>query len=98
MFLLPTQKEMQKKTTLRIAKLRNEKPGQKLRKTEQQRKGNFLEVLLQLKSKNFKQTPETNCMEHAVKKNSDQKDDLVIYCEFFRQADRICFWTACTNF
>ena len=31
-------------------------------------------------------------------KISDQKDDLVIYLEFFRQADIICFWTACTNF
>ena len=39
-----------------------------------------------------------NCMEHTVKKNSDQTDDLVIYREFFRQSDRICFWTACTNF
>ena len=28
-------------------------------------------------------------------KNSDQKDDLVILGEFFRQADRICSWTAC---
>ena len=33
-----------------------------------------------------------------LSKNADQKDDLVIYPEFFRQADRICFWTACTNF
>ena len=39
-----------------MAKLQNEKPGQKLRKTEQKRKGNFLEVLLQLESKKSKQT------------------------------------------
>src|ERR1043165_7160952 len=58
----------QEKASLRIAKLRKEKMGQKLRKTEQQRKGNFFEVLLQLKSKNFEQTPEGNCMEHAAKK------------------------------
>ena len=36
---MPAQKSVQRKTSLRIAKLRNEKPGQKLRKTEQQRKG-----------------------------------------------------------
>ena len=53
MFLLPSQKSFKEKASLRIAKLRNEKLGQKLRKTEHQRKGNFFEVLLQLKSKNF---------------------------------------------
>ena len=39
-----------------------------------------------------------NCMEHTFKINSDQKDDLVIYSEFFSQADIICFWTTCHNF
>ena len=31
-------------------------------------------------------------------KHSDQKDDMMIYDEFFREAHRICFWTACHNF
>ena len=46
------------KASVRIAKLRKEKMGQKLRKTERQRENNFFEVLLQLKSKNFEQKPE----------------------------------------
>ena len=37
-------------------------------------------------------------MEHSLKKNTDRKDELVIYHEIFRQADIICFWTACANF
>ena len=51
-------KVCKEKASLRIAKLRKEKPGQKLRKTEKQRKENIFEVLLELKSKKIKQTPE----------------------------------------
>src|SRR3954467_12492867 len=91
-------KVCKEKASLRIAKLRKEKPGQKLRKTEQQIKGNFLEVLLQLKSKNFEQRLEIQLYGACCQNNSDQKYDLVIYPDFFRQVDRICFWTASTNF
>src|SRR3954467_1812020 len=86
------------KSSLRIAKLRKEKPGQKLRKTEQQRKENFFEVLLQLKSKKFEQRLAIQLYGACCQKHTDQKDDLVIYREFSRQEDRICFWTASTNF
>ena len=48
--------------------------------------------------KNSEQTPESQLYIAYCQKNSDQKDDLVIYDEFFRQADRICFWTAWHNF
>ena len=41
LILLPAQKILQRKASLRIAKLRKEKLGQKLRKTEQQREENF---------------------------------------------------------
>src|SRR4051812_20612484 len=91
-------KVCKEKASLRIAKLRKEKPGQKLRKIERQRKRNCFEVLLQLKSKNFEQRLEIKLYGACCKKNSYQKDDLVIYPDFFRQADRICFWTASTNF
>ena len=37
------------KASLRFAKLRKDKQGQKLRKIEQQREKNFTEILLQLK-------------------------------------------------
>src|SRR3954463_7751480 len=86
------------KESLRFAKLRKEKQGQKLRKTEQQRGKNFLGALLQLKSKNSEQTLERQLYRAYCQNNSDQKDDLVIYSEFFRQGDIICFWTACHNF
>src|SRR3954465_7328276 len=91
-------KVCKEKASLRIAKLRKEKPGQKLRKTEQQRKKNSFEILLQLKSKNFEQSPESQFDGACCQKNSDQKNDLVIYREFSRQDDRICFWTASSNF
>src|SRR4051812_21343397 len=91
-------KVCKEKASLRIAKLRKEKLGQKLRKTEQQRKKNFFEVLLQLKSKNFEHRLARKLYGSCCKNNSDQKDDLVIYREFSRQEDRICFWTASTNF
>ena len=67
---------------------------QNLGKTDQQTVNNFFGALLQLKSKNSEQMEDRAYSQ----KNSDQKDDLVIYGEFFRQADRICFWTACHNF
>src|SRR3954462_11119975 len=91
-------KVCKEKASLRIAKLRKEKPGQKLRKTEQQIKENFFEVLMQLKPKNFEQWLEIKLYGSCGQKNSDKKDDLVIYPDFFRQADIICFWTASTNF
>src|SRR3954465_2542569 len=91
-------KVWKEKASLRIAKLRKEKLGQKLRKTEQQRKGNFFEVLLQLQSKHFEQGLASQLYGAFCQKNSDQKDDLVIYREFSRQADIICFWTVSTNF
>src|SRR3954471_9331755 len=81
------------KASLRFAKLRKEKQGQKLRKTEQQREKNFFEALLQLKSKNSEQTPERQLYGAYFQNNSDQKD-LVIYLEFFCQPHRICFWRA----
>src|SRR3954464_9924299 len=91
-------KVCKEKASLRIAKLRKEKPGQKLRKTEQQRKKNFFEVLMQLKSKNFEQRLASQLYGACFQKKSYQKDDLVIYREFFCQEDIICFWTASSNF
>ena len=48
--------------------------------------------------KKSEQTPERQFYGAYCQKNSGQKDDLVIYEEFFRQADIICFRTTCTNF
>src|SRR3954467_8470833 len=85
------------KASLRFAKLRNDKQGQKLRKTEQQREKNFFGALLHLKSKNSKHTPERKLYGAYCQNNSYQKVNVVIYLELFRQADRFCFLTACTN-
>ena len=60
-----------------------------MRKTEQQREKNFFEALLQLKSKNSEHKPKRQLYGACCQKYSDQKDDLVIYREFFRQGDRI---------
>ena len=85
------------KARLRFAKLRRDKQGQNLGKIEHQRENNFKEILLQLKSKNSEQTPERQLYRAYWQNNSDQKDDLVIYEDFFRQADKIYFWKACHN-
>ena len=53
---------------------------------------------MQLKSKNSEQTLERQLHGARFQKHSDHKDDVVIYLEFFRQTDRICSWTAYTNF
>ena len=48
--------------------------------------------------KNSEHMPERKLYGAFNQNNLDQKDDLVIYEDFFRQADRICFWTTCHNF
>ena len=48
--------------------------------------------------KTSEQMPERQLYGEYCQKYSNQKDDLVIYREFFRQADRICFCSASTNF
>ena len=60
-------------------------------KTEQQVVHNFFGLLLQLKSKTSEQVKVSQLYRACCKNNSDQKDDLVFLCEFFRRVDRICF-------
>ena len=62
------------KASLRIANLRNKKPGQKLRKTIQQRKGNFFSrYFFNSNQKTLNRCLKSNCMEHALKKNQIKK-------------------------
>ena len=79
------------KASLRFAKLEKRKTGQNLGKTEQQLVNNFFGVLLQLKSKNSEQTPESQLYRAYCQNNLDQKDDLVIFKDFCNEANRICF-------
>ena len=51
----------------------------------------FFGTLLQLKSKNSEQMEDNQLYGAYCQNNTDQKDDLVIYNEYFRQADIICF-------
>ena len=67
-------------------------------KTEQHVVNNFFGELLQLKSKNSEHTPEIQLYRAYCQNNSDKKDDLVTFGEFFRQADKICFSTTCHKF
>src|SRR3954462_3533808 len=99
MFLLPAQKCLQRKSKLKDCKTAKRKTGAEAEKNRTTERKEFFRgtSATQIK-KTLNRRLKYNCMEHTVKKNSDQKDDLVIYRNFFRQADRICFWTACTNF
>ena len=63
--------------------MRKDKTWQNLRKTEQQAVKNFFGILLQLKSKNSEQTPKSQLYRAYCQKNSDKKDDLVIYEELY---------------
>jgi hypothetical protein len=60
-------------------------------KTDQQVVNNFLGALLQLKSKNSEQVVDSQLYRAYCKKNSDQKDDLVIFKDFCNEANIICF-------
>ena len=96
--LKQTKKFLQRKSKLKVCKTEKKQNVAEPVKTDQQVVNNFFGALLQLKSKNSEHTPEIQLYRAYCQKNSYQKDDLVIYGEFFRQADRICFWTACHNF
>ena len=89
---------MQRKSKLKDCKTAKRKTGAEAEKNRTAEKEEFFEVLLQLKSKNFEQRLASQLYVACCQKNSDQKNDLLIYHEFFRQEDRICFWTASTNF
>ena len=80
--------------------MQNDENAKRGRICEKQKTGSkyFFGALLQLKSKTSEHTPETQLYIAYFQKHSDQKDDLVIFGELFRQADIICFWTTCHNF
>ena len=79
------------KACARSAKLGKRKTRQNLGKTDQQVVNNFFGALLQLKSKSSEQVVASQLYKAYCQKNSDQKDDLVIFKDFCNEANRICF-------
>src|SRR3954470_10360740 len=98
MFLLPAQKFFQRKRNIKICKTAKRKAGAEAEKNRTTERKEFFRGTSATQIKNSKQMPERQLYGAYCQNNSDQKDELVIYREFFRQADIICFWTACHNF
>ena len=74
------------------------KTGAEAEKNRTEEKGEFFRGTSATQIKKFEQRLASQLYGACFQKNSDQKDDLVIYREFSRQKDRICFWTASSNF